>query len=399
MERAAKRRLLDETTTVTGLAERRRWSRPARLIALAVGTSVLLAAPPGRAEEPGPASAAPYAATAPEASTLVVKLERLAPGQPVRIATTGNETAEGRLAAVRAGRLLLEGSGLSQRFPDGVPLENVRKAWVRGRGTKTGTIVGAAIGALATAALFGSSVNGVCEVDSCRHEWPKGAAIGLAVGGVAGALTGSLIGGALPQWRDVSGDGAGESGAARRSPIGSASLYLGYGHGFDDFTPGGATGWRLSLAREGGAIGPSLEIRPSLELGHQGLGQRLSLASSGEPFNYRESLTHLGPALAIGPARGVVRPYALASVGFYRWQTVHSISREELDGGDSPTLDHDFLGGSLGGGVRLDTGGPLSLGVEGRWHTNITRGPDMGLGNPARRLSLLSVTGGATFRW
>ncbi len=384
-----------------GVADRSGWRSRLWLTSVATaGASALLGMTPARAEEPRPAATEPVATVAAEtAAPLAAALERLQPGQSVRIATAGNAKAEGRFTAVREGRLLLEDSKLAARFPDGVPLENVQKAWVRGRGTKTGAIVGGAVGGAATAALFGFFVYAMCEVDSCRDDWPTGAAIGLAVGGTAGALTGGLIGSASPQWHTLPGGmpSVFTPGASRRNPIGSASLQLGYGRGLDGIAPGGAAGWRLSLAREGGAIGPNLEIRPSLEIGRQILGQRWNPAPNGERAAYRESMTYLGPAFAVAPARGAVQPYALASAGFYRWHAVDPISLEQLEEGYAPTLDHDFLGASLGGGLRIDTGRPLSFGVEGRWHTNLTRGPYVE--GSYRRLSALSITGGATLRW
>ena len=400
--------------------------RQRRAVATLVLAAALLATLPALGEEPGPAGAEPsVAATAQGPTPLAAALERLRPGQNVRITTTDKETTEGRLAAIHDGRLLFEGSKLAARFPDGVPLANVEKAWVRGRATKTGALTGGALGGVATAALFGIFVYALCEVDSCRDDWPAGAVIGLALGGTAGALTGSLIGAASPEWHAVSGRSVGapaagpdfvpfvSPGASHRGSIGSASLHLGYGKGLDALAGGGAAGWRLNLMREGGALGRHLELRPSLEIGHQGLGQRLYFPASSEPQAYGESLTYLGPAVALGAARGAVRPYALGSVGYYRWRFVtpaaldaypeyaalEPVYRVQLDEGLSPTLTHGLLGGSLGGGVRIDTGGPLSFGVEGRWHTNITRGPWMGGDASYRRLSLFSVTGGATWRW
>lgn len=66
--------------------------------------------------------------------------------------------------------------------------------------------------------------------------------------------------------------------------------------------------------------------------------------------------------------------------------------------GNSPVYQHDFVGGSIGSGVRVHATRALALGAEVRWHTNLTQGPLMGP-NESRRLSVLTVTGGATLRW
>jgi hypothetical protein len=59
-----------------------------------------------------------------------------------------------------------------------------------------------------------------------------------------------------------------------------------------------------------------------------------------------------------------------------------------------------FLGGSLGGGVRARATDHLSLGLEGRWHTNISGLQEVARhGNERQRFSLLSLTGGATLIW
>ena len=97
-------------------------------------------------------------------------------------------------------------------------------------------------------------------------------------------------------------------------------------------------------------------------------------------------------------ARGRVRPYALASLGFYGWKTFDPQVLDPGSGVTEPASRRDFLGGSLGGGVRVHTAG-ASFGLEGRWHTNISGVPQMALHEPAQRLSVLSLTVGATLHW
>jgi hypothetical protein len=261
------------------------------------------------------------------------------------------------------------------------------------------------IGGLAGGVLVGLAAGASCEVDSCRDDWLVAAVIGLAAGGAAGALTGSLIGAASPRWRLVYAAGsAGQSGAppassvavAERSPrsvrIGSASLHLGYAKALDSMAPGGGAGGSLSWTAELGKVAPSLEI------GWCGLGSHDLLTPRGESLHYEESLLYFGPAVSVGPSRGRVRPYARASLGFYSWKTFDPQVLDPESGVTEPVSHRDFLGGSLSGGVRLHTAG-ASFGLEARWHTNVSGVPQMAIHEPAQRLSVLSLTAGATLHW
>jgi hypothetical protein len=55
------------------------------------------------------------------------------------------------------------------------------------------------------------------------------------------------------------------------------------------------------------------------------------------------------------------------------------------------------MGGSLGAGVRVEATRALSFGAEARWHTSLSDGPYVDP-NSDRRLSVVSLTGGATLR-
>jgi len=373
--------------------EAKRHSMISRAIAVVAGACVSLSAPPGTAATPA----------VPE--TAAAALSRLRPGQHVRVAATGSDTIEGRFVTIRDGHLVLDRTGFVGSSSSSVPIESVRTAWVRGRGTKTGAVVGGVVGGLAGGVLVGFASGASCEVDSCRDDWLVAAVIGLAVGGAAGALTGSLIGAASPRWRVVYAAGsAGQSGAppassvavGERSPrsdrIGSASLHLGYAKALDAIAPGGGAGGSLSWTAELGKVAPSLEI------GWYGLGSRDLLTPRGESLHYEESLLYFGPAVSVGPSRGRVRPYARASLGFYSWKTFDPQVLDPESGVTEPVSHRNFLGGSLSGGVRLHTAG-ASFGLEGRWHTNVSGVPQVALHEPAQRLSVLSLTVGATLHW
>ena len=364
-----------------------------RAIAVVAGACVSVSAVPGTAATPA----------VPE--TAVAALSRLRPGQHVRVAATGSDTTEGRFVTIRDGQLVLDRAGFVGPSPSSVPIESVRTAWVRGRGTKTGAIVGGVVGGLAGGVLAGLFAGASCEVDSCSGDWLVAAGVGLAVGGAAAALTGSLIGAASPRWHLVysaasAGQGGGPpassvavgEGAPRSDQIGSASLRLGYTKDLDAIAPGGGAGGSFSLTAELGKLAPSLEI------GRCGLGSRDLLRPRGESLHYEESLLYFGPAVSVGPSRGRLRPYALASLGFYGWKTFDPQVLDPQSGVTEPVSRRDFLGGSLGGGVRLHTAG-ASFGLEGRWHTNVSAVPQRALYEPAQRLSLLSLTVGVTLHW
>jgi hypothetical protein len=253
------------------------------------------------------------------------------------------------------------------------------------------------VGGLAGAGV-GVMVWGVDDSATPRH-WLPTVAIGLAAGGGAGAVVGSGIGAAFPKWRRVySADAPGQSGGLavsfapsgvrlpRSEPIGSATLALGYNKAFQSDALGGALGGHTRLAVELGAVSPSLEV------GRYGLGGR-DVATPYGKRHYEESLFHLGPAVSVGPARGAVRPYALAGFGYYRWQAFSRSALDPLCAGCDTTAPLEFLGGNLGGGVRVRAARGLSLGVEGRWHTNVSSFVEH------ERLSLLSLTAGATLTW
>jgi hypothetical protein len=381
-------------------------SRVSRVVAVVVGASVTLsaaasaAAPP---QEPEGASATQGTAATPETPvTPDDALSLLQPGDDIRVGATGADLMEGRLVAISDGRLVLDRFGIAERLPKEIPIRDVRTISVRGRGTGTGAIVGATLGGLAAAAFAVL----LSQSDSCcSQDWPDAVVVGLFFGGVVGAIPGGLVGAALPQWHRVysaksptEGDALSESfvpvGEAppKIGRSGSVALHISYNRALDAIAPGGGSGWRLSWTVRRGTVSPSLEI------GRYHLGSRDTLTARGEGLSYEERLLHFGPAVAVGPSHGTVRPYALASLGYYRWQAFDRRNIYPPPGAEEAVSYRDFLGGSVGGGVRLTTGA-LSGELEGRWHTNISRGPDTGANEPARRLSLLSLNAGASLSW
>jgi hypothetical protein len=188
--------------------------------------------------------------------------------------------------------------------------------------------------------------------------------------------------------------------------MGAASLHLGLAKATDDIAPSGGAGGNLSFAADFG------RVRPAVEFGGFDLGGRDAILGPEESLHYDESLRYIGSSVAVGPASGTVRPYALASVGLYRWKAAanflyvlepgfEDLSEQTavmLRYGNSPVYQHAFVGASLGCGVRVRAARALSFGAEARWHTNLSEGPHMEP-NTHRRFSVVSLTGGATLRW
>jgi hypothetical protein len=370
-----------------------------QVIAHVVAACVLLAATPGQAaaqDAPETPLASDDAGARPQAQFPAAVLARLRVGQHVRVATGDSKTVEGRLVAIRDGRLVLAGS------PEDASLRTVRTVWVRGRATKKGTATGRIVGGILGAAFLGYFPYAMCE-GSCEDTFGNAvvaAVIGAAVGAAGGSLTGRLIGSAVPRWdRVYSADSqrgnvpavsfvpVGPT-APRYDRVGSASLHLGYSRAFDSLSPSGAMAWRLSLASEGGSVTPSLEV------GRYALGTRDVTIRPGWNERLDESLFHIGPAVSVSPSHGAIRPYAIAGVGFYRWNAISNRVDDDsvCASGCQPST---FLGASLGGGVRASVADKLSVGLEGRWHTEpFGHGRESG-----QRFGLLSVQGGATLSW
>jgi hypothetical protein len=385
------------------------WRWVSRWVAVATGVWLALSATTAAASAQQPESGPteqPVAAAADQPTTPDDALLLLRPDQRVRVKVTGSGVIEGRLVSASDGRLVLDGVGAGKPLPKEILASDVRSLWVRGRATKSGAIVGAVIGGVVTGALLAVFAQGVCDAADCGGRWVGGGAIGLALGGAGGAATGALIGSASPRWRVAySGGLPGEPGAPhlsfasmgvvapRTGQIGSASLHLGASKALDALGPRGAADWQLRFTSEGRTISPSIEV------GQSSLGGRDVLSSRGQRLHYEETLLHFGPSVNVWLAQGGVRPYALGSLGYYRWKALDPQVLDGRTGITQPASFRDFLGGSVGAGVRVQATRALSLGIESRWHTNVSNVPAMTPDERVRRLSVLSINAGATLSW
>ncbi|HKK28304.1 MAG TPA: hypothetical protein VKB18_09495 [Gemmatimonadota bacterium] len=279
---------------------------------------------------------------------------RLEPWTPVRLWLRSGERATGRLVAVGADGLRLEGRA------EPVPVTAVDSLRVRGRAAGTGLVVGLIVGGgggAALGALAGLVAAGVCEYEcpSAAGGFFGGAALGLLAGGAGGALTGLLVGSGLPRWvRPGSADGP---AIGELTVSGAWSAYSSAADG------SGAGGEAAYLALFGPfAAGP--------EFGWNGLGGG-------------RSAWHVGGVARLDPLEGDLRPYLTGGMGLYAWRSTSSLD---------PSIE--LLGGSVGAGVAWRPR-PVGWGLraEGRWHTNLGRSGGL------RPLGFFTAGAGVSLRW
>jgi hypothetical protein len=122
-------------------------------------------------------------------------LGRLTPGQVVRVMTDDRRRVQGRILAIEGGPRRLRLEGVETPVSPGA----IDSLWVRGKATKTGLIVGAAVGGVSAFALAAAVCGAVSEGQGC-DAWGNVTAIGVG-GAAGGALLGAVIGSAIPKWR------------------------------------------------------------------------------------------------------------------------------------------------------------------------------------------------------
>jgi hypothetical protein len=129
-------------------------------------------------------------------------LPELRPGAPVRLeATTVLGRLEGRFERYTPDSLIVHVLGGARMA---VPASTLTALWVRGHATKTGAIVGGAVGAAVVGFLNGALCSlGRSDDGIVGNEgFDTGcAAAGAGVGMVAGGGVGAGIGALIPRWR------------------------------------------------------------------------------------------------------------------------------------------------------------------------------------------------------
>lgn len=121
-------------------------------------------------------------------------LARLHPESVLRIESQDGRRVQGRFEGLTSNsvRVSFDGTGES------VDLDRLTAAWVRGRHTKAGAIVGGAAG-LGLGVYIGLIANALCETSDCGSAYFLAPAIFIP----AGALVGAAVGAAIPNWRRI----------------------------------------------------------------------------------------------------------------------------------------------------------------------------------------------------
>lgn len=123
-------------------------------------------------------------------------LEALSPCQRIRIEVPAEGRLEGRYLGLRDGRFGLRTDETELQ----VPVDQLRRLWVRGNRAGTGAIVGGAVGAVAGAVLGATLAEFACAETEESCGFAGGVLTGLLFG-AAGAGSGALVGLAIPRWK------------------------------------------------------------------------------------------------------------------------------------------------------------------------------------------------------
>lgn len=121
-------------------------------------------------------------------------IARLQTGQQIRLAAAGLGRLIGRAGVASGDTLDFAQADAVRR----IPVQAIDSIWTRGRATKTGLIIGGAVGAV-FGGLAGAVGAGVCEYD-CASTGTAVVTAGL-VGAVGGAGIGALVGALIPKWK------------------------------------------------------------------------------------------------------------------------------------------------------------------------------------------------------
>lgn len=102
------------------------------------------------------------------------------------------------------GRLIALGGGLAtldtKAGRRAVPLAGVDTAWVRGRATSTGIIIGGIAGLVLMGTFVAIVADGVCEYE-CDNAASGGFLVGGLIGAAGGGLLGAAVGALIPKWK------------------------------------------------------------------------------------------------------------------------------------------------------------------------------------------------------
>lgn len=120
-------------------------------------------------------------------------LAQLHPHRFVRIETSALGRIQGTVTQRSASELQL-----SNDDEHVIPIQDIHRAWVRGRHTKTGAIIGGILGA-GGGLFLGLLAEGLCEYDCAHNAVVPVTLIGIGIG----AGVGAIIGTAFPRWKEL----------------------------------------------------------------------------------------------------------------------------------------------------------------------------------------------------
>ena len=157
---------------------------------------------------------------------LETAIRTLKPGQTVRIRVHGGDRIESRIRSLQAESLPLQLVGDSAAFD----VAAIDSLWVRGRATRTGAIVGAAVVGVASFAYWAALCTALSDGQGCK-DWGHVTAYSVAGAGV-GALIGAAVGAIQPKWRLRYARALPGQGTMMRLPLGRLGLGVAYAVGW-----------------------------------------------------------------------------------------------------------------------------------------------------------------------
>lgn len=287
---------------------------------------------------------------------LETALAGLAPGCPLEVTTLSGDRQLGFFAGVQAGDILL-----TRSEPTGVPLLAVplaaigrlrEEAGAAGVGWRTGFTTGAVVGG-SLSLLFGlalSSLDGDDGDDTMSILAFTG--LGLAAGGVTFGLVGAGIGSMTTVWQTrYEAPGVLPASSAEESTM--ATLGLGLASTSADGNDFSAQG---------------LVVQAGLR---RSLGSRFSIGPELAYYDVGGTLRHEGPGYTSFESVGARASFGLAA----GWERARRGWSPFLTAGTGYYIgDGEFLGLSLGGGLRYRTAGHQDIRLEVRKHLNIYEG-------------------------
>ena len=119
------------------------------------------------------------------------------PGSTARVRVQSDDVIEGVVVRVLPDTMIIS----PKTGPRAIPIAQMDSLWIRGTNIRSGTIIGAAVGAVAGMAFAIVAARGSCDYgQDCTDGYFVAIPIGAVLLGLPGALAGSLVGSLTPKW-------------------------------------------------------------------------------------------------------------------------------------------------------------------------------------------------------